>query len=136
MSTQLPLKCVWGKVTSRVHSVLLGSHFGSRGCYQQKAMLFKETSQGRGEELNADSALLAVATRGCQSMRLANPKTPSSAVWRIHSLPRNRDHRGVIGCMETHLTGHIVGQAALEYKGPSGFLLRWGTLPEAGGSGV
>lgn len=94
MSTQLPLKCVWGKVTSRVHSVLLGSHFGSRGCYQQKAMLFKETSQGRGEELNADSALLAVATRGCQSMRLANPKTPSSAVWRIHSLPRNRDHRG------------------------------------------
>lgn len=34
----------------------------------------QDQREGQGEDLNADSALLAMATRGCQSVRLANPK--------------------------------------------------------------
>lgn len=54
----------------------------------------QDQPEGQGEELNADSALLAMATRGWQSMRLANPKILSSVAWRILSQSRN-SHRGV-----------------------------------------
>lgn len=48
-------------------------------CYREKVMLsIQDQPEGQGEELNADSALLAMATRGWQSMRLANPKILSS----------------------------------------------------------
>ena len=55
----------------------------------------QDQPEDQGEELNADSALLAMATRGWQSMRLANPKILSSVAWRILSQSRNRDHRRV-----------------------------------------
>lgn len=34
----------------------------------------QDQREGKGEERNAHSARLEMATRGCQSMRLANPK--------------------------------------------------------------